>query len=109
VKPNSIEGKERRLALQYWIQKIAEQNLLVNSQTFQTFLLNAQKVGIHRDQTRLCAIVSWRKCMHSQEVQRAPEENVDLEIFFVNGKSHKVQILSTDQSDDVLETVCAQN
>lgn len=50
--------------------------------TFQTFLLNSQK-----------------------EVQKGPEEDVQLEIFLVNGKSVNVDIVSTDQTDDVLETV----
>lgn len=40
-----------------------------------------------------------------QEVQKGPEEDVQLEIFLVNGKSIKVDIVSTDQTDDVLETV----
>lgn len=72
----------RRLCLQRWIQKIAQQPLVRDSVTFQTFLLNSQK-----------------------EVQKGPEEDVQLEIFLVNGKSVNVDIVSTDQTDDVLETV----
>ena len=56
----------------------------MQGQTFQNFLLNAQK-----------------------EVQRGPEEDVQLEVYLVNGKSVKVDIMSTDQTDDVLETVCS--
>lgn len=37
-------------------------------------------------------------------MQRGPDEDVQLEIFLVNGKSVKVDIVSTDQTDDVLET-----
>ena len=92
--PSSFPGKSlfymkpeqahyRRWMLQRWIQKIAAQPLLLNSETFQTFLLNAQK-----------------------EVQQDPEEDVQIEIFLANGKSVKVDIVSTDQTDDVLETVC---
>lgn len=36
---------------------------------------------------------------------RSPEEDAQLEIFLVNGKSVTVDILSTDQTDDVLEAV----
>lgn len=35
----------------------------------------------------------------------SPEEDAQLEIFLVNGKSVTVDILSTDQTDDVLESV----
>lgn len=75
---------ERRWGLQRWLQKIAQQPVIVQGQTFQNFLLNAQK-----------------------EVQRGPEEDVQLEVYLVNGKSVKVDIMSTDQTDDVLETVCS--
>ena len=75
---------ERRWGLQRWFQKIAQQPVIVQGQTFQSFLLNAQK-----------------------EVQRGPEEDVQLEVYLVNGKSVKVDITSTDQTDDVLETVCS--
>ncbi len=37
------EAHYRRYMLQKWIQKIGSQPLVVNSGTFQTFLLNAQK------------------------------------------------------------------
>lgn len=72
----------RRYQLQNWLQKIGAQPLIVQGETFQNFLLNAQK-----------------------EVQKGPEEDVQLEIFLVNGKSVTVDILSTDQTFDVLETV----
>eukprot|EP00041_Stephanoeca_diplocostata_P007025 m.97100 g.97100 ORF g.97100 m.97100 type:complete len:500 (-) comp16686_c0_seq1:188-1687(-) len=72
----------RRYQLQNWLQKIGAQPLIVQGETFQTFLLNAQK-----------------------EVQKGPEEDVQLEIFLVNGKSVTVDIMSTDQTFDVLETV----
>eukprot|EP00039_Didymoeca_costata_P006144 m.87789 g.87789 ORF g.87789 m.87789 type:complete len:500 (+) comp13129_c2_seq6:234-1733(+) len=74
----------RRHQLQRWLQKIGAQPIIVNGETFQTFLLNAQK-----------------------EVQKGPEEDVQLEIFLVNGKSIKVDIVSTDQTDDVLETAAS--
>ena len=37
-------------------------------------------------------------------MQKGPEEDVQLEIFLSNGKSVKCDIMSTDQTDDVLET-----
>eukprot|EP00035_Acanthoeca_spectabilis_P020534 m.433406 g.433406 ORF g.433406 m.433406 type:complete len:499 (-) comp17571_c0_seq1:68-1564(-) len=72
----------RRYQLQNWLQKIGAQPLIVQGEIFQNFLLNAQK-----------------------EVQKGPEEDAQLEIFLVNGKSVTVDILSTDQTDDVLEAV----
>jgi len=33
-----------------------------------------------------------------------PEEDVQLEIFLVNGKKVTIDIMSTDQTNDVLET-----
>eukprot|EP00054_Salpingoeca_dolichothecata_P024349 m.165711 g.165711 ORF g.165711 m.165711 type:complete len:626 (-) comp24983_c0_seq3:45-1922(-) len=82
MKPD--QAHHRRWMLQRWIQKISQQPRIVQGETFQTFLLNAQK-----------------------EVQKGPEEDVSLEVFLVNGKSVKVDITSTDQTEDVLETVCA--
>lgn len=81
VKPDSKDATLRRFHLQAWIQKIGSQALLVDGETFQTFLLNSQK-----------------------EVQKGPEEDVQLEIYLAHGKSVKVDIVSTDQTDDVLET-----
>ena len=73
---------ERRYLLQKWLQKIAEQPRIVKGNTFQTFLLNAQK-----------------------EVQKAEEALVQLEVYLVNGKKVSVDIMNTDQTEDVLETV----
>lgn len=75
---------DRRYRLQRWLQKIGGQKLIVEGETFQTFLLNAQK-----------------------EVQKGPEQDVQLEIFLSNGKSVKCDIMSTDQTDDVLETAAS--
>lgn len=80
--PASDDGIYRRLALQRWFQNIAHQRIIIESATFQTFLLNAQS-----------------------EVKNA-EENVVLEIFLANGKGFNVKILSTDQHEDVLEAAC---
>ena len=79
VKPE--QAALRRYQLQRWLQKIGANALLVKGEHFQNFLLNAQK-----------------------EVQKGPEEDVQLEIFLAHGRSVKVDIMSTDQTDDVLET-----
>jgi len=71
----------RRYQLQVWLQKIGAQPLIVQGETFQNFLLNAQK-----------------------EVSKGPEEDVQLEIYLVNGKKVTIDIMSTDQTNDVLET-----
>lgn len=70
----------RRYQLQVWLQKIGAQPLIVQGESFQQFLLNAQK-----------------------EVQKGPEESVSLDIYLVNGKKVEVDIASTDQTNDVLE------
>eukprot|EP01147_Barroeca_monosierra_P005267 gene5267-7046_t len=81
---NPEECNERRYLLQRWLQRIAQQPNIVKGNTFQTFLLNAQK-----------------------EVQKAEESWVQLEVYLVNGKKVSVDILNIDQTDDVLETVCS--
>ena len=73
---------ERRILLQRFLQRIAQNPAIINGPTFQSFLLNAQA-----------------------EVQTGPEEEVQLEIYLCNGKTVKVDIMSTNQTDDVLETV----
>jgi len=70
----------RRYQLQVWLQKIGAQPLIVQGESFQQFLLNAQK-----------------------EVQKGPEEACSLAIYLVNGKKIEVEINSTDQTNDVLE------
>ncbi|EGD83192.1 hypothetical protein PTSG_12085 [Salpingoeca rosetta] len=82
LKPD--ECHDRRFMLQKWLQKIAQQPRIVKGNTFQTFLLNAQK-----------------------EVQKAEESWVQLEVYLVNGKKVSVDIMNIDQTDDVLETVRA--
>jgi hypothetical protein len=82
AQPTRLQAHFRRFQLQNWMQKIGAQPLIVQGEIFQSFLLNAQK-----------------------EVMKGPEEDVQLEIFLVNGKSVTVDICSTDQTDDVLEAV----
>ncbi len=73
---------DRRHQLQVFLQTIAQTPAIITGSTFQTFLLNAQK-----------------------EVQRGPEVEAQLDVYLCNGKSVKVDITSTDQTDDVLEAV----
>lgn len=58
---------------------------MIRGATFQNFLLNAQS-----------------------EVQRSPEEDVQVEVYLPTGKSLHVDVVSTNQTDDVLETVRIQ-
>ena len=39
------------------------------------------------------------------QVQKGPEEEVQLEVYLANGKRVMVDIVSTDQTEEVLETV----
>lgn len=71
----------RRYQLQVWLQKIGAQPLIVQGETFQQFLLNAQN-----------------------EVKKGPEEDCQLDVYLVNGKKVTIDVVSTDQTNDVLET-----
>ena len=73
----------RRVMIEKFFQNVARVPAIVNGSTFQNFLLNAQS-----------------------EIQRNPEEDVQLDILLPNGKSIVIDIISTHQADDVLETVC---
>jgi len=75
------ELDQRRVMLEKYIQKITDMPQIVSGAVFTTFLLEAQ-----------------------DEVKSACEE-VELEVFLVNGKSVTLDGLSTDQTDEVLETL----
>lgn len=78
------DSTERRMLLQTFLQNVARVPAMVQGSTFQNFLLNAQS-----------------------EVVRSADEDVQLEVLLPNGKTLHVDIVSTHQSDDVLETVCS--
>ena len=79
------EVEERRLMLEKYLQLISQDHRISNSQTFNTFLLTAQK-----------------------ETRRETIENVSLEVFLMNEHKVVVNVLSTEQSDVVLDNVCDQ-
>lgn len=67
------------------MQLIAQDHRISNSQTFNTFLLTAQK-----------------------ETRREAMEKVNLNVFLMNEHKLTVTVLSTEQTDVVLDNVCSQ-
>lgn len=45
----------------------------------------------------------WQSCFSLQETQQIPTEEVVLEVLLSNGQKVKVTILTSDQTEDVLE------
>lgn len=76
---------ERRLMLERYIQIVSQEVAIANSDIFNSFLLTAQ-----------------------QETQKEQPENVNLDVYLMNGHKITVNIISTDQTEDVLETVANQ-
>ncbi|XP_035659634.1 sorting nexin-17-like [Branchiostoma floridae] len=81
--PQQIE--ERREQLERYIQIVSQDPEIIGSDVFNSFLNQAQ-----------------------QETQKAEPESVELDVFLMNGHKISVSIMSTDQTDDVLETVASQ-
>lgn len=79
------ELEERRSMLERYIQIISQNPSIANSDIFNGFFLQAQ-----------------------QETQQEEPEKVTLDVFLMNGHKITVSILSTDQTDDVLESVASQ-
>ncbi|XP_064597329.1 sorting nexin-17-like [Liolophura sinensis] len=81
---NSSQLEERRVMLERYIQIISQDATVCSSDTFNGFLLNAQ-----------------------QETAQEDPEAVSLDVFLMNGHKISVNILSTDQTEDVLENVAS--
>ena len=79
------EVEERRLMLEKYMQLISQDHRISNSHTFNAFLLTAQK-----------------------ETRREEIENVTLDVFLMNEHKLIVNVLSTEQTDAVLDNVCSQ-
>ncbi|KAK2192521.1 hypothetical protein NP493_28g03019 [Ridgeia piscesae] len=77
--------EERRLGLERFVQQISQEHTIATSNTFNHFLLMAQ-----------------------QETLKEKSENVALDVYLMNGNKLTVNIVSTDQRDDVLEAVAAK-
>ncbi|KAK3087630.1 hypothetical protein FSP39_008626 [Pinctada imbricata] len=80
-----IKVEERRQHLERFIQIVSQDPQISNSDVFNGFFLNAQ-----------------------QETQKEKAEAVSLDVFLMNGHKITVKIMSTDQTDDVLESVASQ-
>ncbi|XP_046577803.1 sorting nexin-17-like isoform X2 [Haliotis rubra] len=81
--PPQVE--ERRNMLEHYVQLVSQDTEIANSERFNGFLLSAQ-----------------------QETQKEEAERVTLDVFLMNGHKIVVNILSTDQTEDVLEKVASQ-
>ncbi|KAM4041605.1 sorting nexin-17 [Anomaloglossus baeobatrachus] len=81
--PSEVE--QRRELLEKYMQSVRQDPALGSSEIFNSFLRRSQ-----------------------QETQQIPTEEVQLEIFLSNGQKAKVSILTSDQTEDVLEAVAAK-
>nr|XP_006006452.1 PREDICTED: sorting nexin-17 [Latimeria chalumnae] len=79
------EVEQRREQLEKYMQAVRQHPLLGASETFNSFLRKAQ-----------------------QETQQIPTEEVQLEVHLSNGQKVKVHILTSDQTEDVLEAVASK-
>ncbi|XP_013918089.1 PREDICTED: sorting nexin-17 [Thamnophis sirtalis] len=76
------EVEQRREQLEKYMQAVRQDPLLGGSEIFNSFLRKAQ-----------------------QETQQIPTEEVQLDVLLSNGQKVKVTILTSDQTEDVLEAV----
>ncbi|XP_071007317.1 sorting nexin-17 [Oncorhynchus clarkii lewisi] len=81
--PNDVE--QRREQLEKYMQAVRQDPMLGASEMFNSFLRKAQ-----------------------QETQQIPTEEVPLEIYLSNGQKVEVNILTSDQTEDVLEAVASK-
>ncbi|NP_001080742.1 sorting nexin 17 S homeolog [Xenopus laevis] len=79
------EVEQRREQLEKYMQAVRQDPVLGASETFNSFLRHSQ-----------------------QETHLIPTEEVQLEIFLSNGQKVKVTILTSDQTEDVLEAVTSK-
>nr|KAF6448921.1 sorting nexin 17 [Rousettus aegyptiacus] len=79
------EVEQRREQLEKYMQAVRQDPLLGSSETFNSFLRRAQ-----------------------QETQQVPTEEVSLEVLLSNGQKVLVSVLTSDQTEDVLEAVAAK-
>uniref|UniRef100_A0A673VW73 Sorting nexin-17 n=1 Tax=Salmo trutta TaxID=8032 RepID=A0A673VW73_SALTR len=81
--PTDVE--QRREQLEKYMQAVRQDPMLGASEMFNSFLRKAQ-----------------------QETQQIPTEEVPLEIYLSNGQKVEVNILTSDQTEDVLEAVASK-
>ncbi|KAL5015073.1 hypothetical protein ScPMuIL_009343 [Solemya velum] len=80
-----VQVDERRVLLERYIQTISQDLRIAKSDMFNSLLLSAQ-----------------------QETLQEEPENVTLDIFLMNGHKILTNIMSTDQTDEVLESIASQ-
>jgi sorting nexin-17 len=76
------EVEQRRIMLERYIQLVSQEPQISNSELFNTFLLTAQ-----------------------QESQTEEAEHVSMDTFLMNGHKITISLMSTDQTEDVLEAI----
>ncbi|XP_039605420.1 sorting nexin-17 isoform X1 [Polypterus senegalus] len=79
------EVEQRREQLEKYMQAVRQDPIVGNSEVFNSFLRKAQ-----------------------QETQQIPTEEVQLDVHLSNGQKVKVSILTSDQTEDVLEAVASK-
>ncbi|XP_046877206.1 sorting nexin-17 isoform X2 [Hypomesus transpacificus] len=79
------EVEQRREQLEKYMQAVRQDPMLGSSELFNSFLRKAQ-----------------------QETQQIPTEEAQLEVYLSNGQKVKVDILTSDQTEDVLEAVATK-
>ncbi|XP_071941803.1 sorting nexin-17-like [Antedon mediterranea] len=82
---NQIQKEERREKLEHYIQLLSQDARVANSDVFNGFLISAQK-----------------------ETEKGIPESVELNVYLMNGHKITVDIMSTDQAEDVLEAVATK-
>ncbi|NWY43923.1 SNX17 protein, partial [Sylvia atricapilla] len=105
------EVEQRREQLEKYMQAVRQDPTLGGSETFNSFLRKAQQVRGRA--VGAGALGLWRGagCQSSfslQETQQIPTEEVVLEVLLSNGQKVKVTILTSDQTEDVLEAVASK-
>ncbi|NWJ04468.1 SNX17 protein, partial [Crypturellus undulatus] len=102
------EVEQRREQLEKYMQAVRQDPTLGGSETFNSFLRRAQQVVAGAGGSAPCARPG-RSCRCAlQETQQIPTEEVLLEVLLSNGQKVKVTVLTSDQTEDVLEAVASK-
>ncbi|NWS11409.1 SNX17 protein, partial [Pachyramphus minor] len=104
------EVEQRREQLEKYMQAVRQDPMLGSSETFNSFLRKAQqvRVGPGPRPSGCTKGPGCQSCFSLQETQQIPTEEVVLEVLLSNGQKVKVTILTSDQTEDVLEAVASK-
>ncbi|NWQ69405.1 SNX17 protein, partial [Neopipo cinnamomea] len=104
------EVEQRREQLEKYMQAVRQDPMLGGSETFNSFLRKAQqvRVGPGPRPSGCTEEPGCQSCFSLQETQQIPTEEVVLEVLLSNGQKVKVTILTSDQTEDVLEAVASK-